>query len=117
LGDYSNIDWSEADIIFIPSISYSEKKLLNILQYGKNLRFGSKILTLKLPQISVPRIDKKSKKTEIFDNDNDGDNNDNMNINIDNDDYQKYFDFERTIWCKMSWGRIRAYLLVRNNTI
>jgi hypothetical protein len=137
LGDYSDIDWSEADIVFLPSVSYSEKKLLNIILYGKNLRFGSKIITLRLPQISAPRVDKKSKKIEIFDNGYDGDNidnndsnndnnndnnddnndNDSMNINIDNDDYQKYFDFERTIWCKMSWGRMRAYLLVRNNTV
>jgi hypothetical protein len=140
LGDYSTVDWSEADIVYIPSISYSEKKLINLLQYGKNLRCGSKIITLRLPQISTSGVSglkgvgvkggEISKKFNNFDNDNnvsndnndyndgndDNNSNNDNNNHIDNENYEKYFNFERTLWLKTSWGRMRAYLLIRNNT-
>jgi hypothetical protein len=128
LGDYSSIDWSEADIVYIPSISYSEKKLMNLLQYVKNLRVGSKIITLRLPQISgisglkgggdTKKLNNFNNGDNVNDvnnnNDNNNDNNDINNDNIDNENYDKYFNFERTIWLKTTWGRMRAFLLVRN---
>ena len=60
---------------------------------------------------------------------NDNTNNYNLHANINNDDknynenienkisenYEKYFYLENVFWCKMTWGRARVYLLVRNN--
>ena len=30
---------------------------------------------------------------------------------------EEYFYLEKVVWCKMSWGRARVYILVRNSTI
>ena len=125
-GDFVSEDWSDADISFFSSPLCSDLILEDLLNKGKFLNPGSKVLTLRLP----PRIKKTNFTSEdddkinfyINDNNNSNNNNNNNNNEFENNEndinhknYEKYFNLEEIFWCKMSWGRTRVFLLVRNN--
>jgi actin-related protein len=100
---------------------------------------GAKILSLKEPKTVFPKSVRDTKSplemtelalisydSENQDNDRNGNGYGNGNINgngnlngftVQNENERnEHFYLEQTIWCKMSWGRARVYILVRNST-
>ena len=46
-------DWSEADLVFVSSLTFSDSLLESIIAKGAALKIGAKFVTLRLPSISV----------------------------------------------------------------
>lgn len=101
----------------------TDNQLSNILRIGKNLKKGAKILSLKQPNYGILKSlkDIKNKEdiidttssssaSEFFEN---FDRETVLSANV----REEYFYLEKIVWCKMSWGRARVYVLVRNSTI
>ena len=114
-------NWSDADISLFCSPLCSDTILEDLLEKGKFLDPGSKILTLRLPP-NMKKIETKNQKIDLVGNRHDnyqikneiGDSESNEN-NLNYLNYEKYFNLEEIFWCKMSWGRARVFLLIRNN--
>ena len=96
-------------------------QLSNILRIGRHLKKGAKILSLKQPNSEIMRSLKETKNKEVmtdsmppayssefFEN---SDRDTVLSANV----HEEYFFLEKVVWCKMSWGRARVYVLVRNS--
>lgn len=101
----------------------TDNHLSNILRIGKNLKKGAKILTLKQPNYEIMKSMKDIRKkediidttpsssaSEFFEN---FERETVLSANV----REEHFYLEKIVWCKMSWGRARVYVLVRNSTI
>jgi hypothetical protein len=104
----------------------SDIQLSNILKIGKSLKKGAKILSLKQPNSEIMRSMKSVKEITMKDENTvfsppllSSDSPEKfergtaLTVNV----REEYFYLEKVVWCKMSWGRARVYVLVRNSTI
>ena len=116
-------NWSDADISFFCSPLCSDTILEDLLHKGKFLDPGSKILTLRLPP-NIKKIEIKNQKNNLsvtskqynnYQLKNENKDMENYENNLNNLSYEKYFYLDEIFWCKMSWGRARVFLLIRNN--
>ena len=122
-GDYTTEDWSDSDLVFFGLPLCSDIQLSNILKIGKNLKKGAKVLSLKQPNSDIMRsmkeITMKDENTVFSPPTLSSDSPENFErgtaliANV----REEYFYLEKVVWCKMSWGRARVYVLVRNSTI
>ena len=92
-------------------------QLSNILRIGRNLKKGAKILSLKQPNSEIMRSMKEMKnKGDMTDLSENFENFDRSAVQSGNV-REEYFYLDQIVWCKMSWGRARVYVLVRNSTM
>ena len=47
-GDMTKVDWSDADLIYVSSICFPDSLIHNLVELGKKLKAGTRILTLKI---------------------------------------------------------------------
>ena len=115
LGDMLTEDWSDADFVFATSVSYSEATMTQLLEVAAmRLRQGARLVMLSLPthmhgmSAKFDAIMNGSKSSHT------------MTGKMDREGGERMFDegdacfvMERTTWCKLTWGKVRAYVLIR----
>ena len=115
LGDMLTEDWSDADFVFATSVSYSEATMTQLLDVAaKRLRQGARLVTLSLPasmQGMLAKFDAIVNHSKTSHN---------MTGKMDREGGERMFNeedacfvLERTTWCKLTWGKVRAYVLIR----
>ena len=109
LGDFLVEDWSDADFAFAASLGFSEQTVEQLMDAAaQRLRPGARLVLLTLPHgfhTALARwdagqadgCDAPAAHAAGGDHDHGG----------------ACFALERAVWCKMTWGRVRAYVLVR----
>ena len=118
LGDMLTEDWSDADFVFVTSVSYSEATMIQLLEIAAmRLRQGARLVTLSLPAHMHNMLAKfdaimNSKISHHMTGKMDREGGERMVEEVD-----ACFVLERTTWCKVTWGKVRAYVLIRTAVI
>ena len=97
-GDILVEDWTDADILYISSVCFSDSMIDAIFEKAKKLKPNSIIATLKLPTVGFTFLQSEDETPAL----------------ISNCGFYEYFKEE---WYKMSWGKIGVYLIKRTNAV
>ena len=114
LGDFLVEDWSDADFAFTASLGFSELTQARLMEVAaQRLRPGARLVTLTLPQAyhtALARLDAGPAGPAGL-----GGLGGHSGGEADTDGGGACFALERAAWCKLTWGRVRAYVFVRTS--